>query len=70
MYKYFNQIIFDDKKDLNSSIKRLKDITKSNVFLIFEDNEKFFKKTISRERVESDKIKVKKYYIKANGFIT
>ena len=70
LYKYFNQIIFDDKKDLNSSIKRLKDITKSNVFLIFEDNEKFFKKTISRERVESDKFKVKKYYIKSNGFIT
>ena len=69
-YKYFNKIIFDHKKDLNSSLKRLKDITKSNVFLIFEDNEKFFKKTISRERVESDKFKVKKYYIKANDFIT
>lgn len=70
LYKYFNKIIFDDKKDINSSLKRLKDITKSNVFLIFEDNEKFFKKTISRERVESDKFKVKKYYIKANDFIT
>lgn len=70
LYKYFNKIIFDDKKDLNSSLKRLKDITKSNVFLIFEDNEKFFKKTISRERVEFDKFKVKKYYIKANDFIT
>lgn len=41
LYKYFNKIIFDDKKDLNSSLKRLKDITKSNVFLIFEDNEIF-----------------------------
>ena len=70
LYKHFNKIIYDDKKDLNSSLKRLKDITKSNVFLIFEDNEKFFKKTISRERVESDKFKVKKYYIKANDFIT
>ena len=70
LYKYFNKVIYDDKKDLNSSLKRLKDITKSNVFLIFEDNEKFFKKTISRERVESDKFKVKKYYIKANDFIT
>ena len=68
--KYFNKVIYDDKKDLNSSLKRLKDITKSNVFLIFEDNEKFFKKTISWERVESDKFKVKKYYIKANDFIT
>lgn len=36
--KYFNQIIFDDKKDLNNSLKRLKDITKSNVFIIFEDS--------------------------------
>ena len=70
LYKYFNKVIYDDKKDLNSSLKRLKDITKSNVFLIFEDNEKFFKKTILRERVESDKFKVKKYCIKANDFIT
>lgn len=70
LYKYFNKIIFDDKKNLNSSLKRLKDITKSNVFLIFENNEKFFKKTILREKVESDKFKVKKYYIKANDFIT
>ena len=43
LYKYFNKIIFDDKKDLNSSLKRLKDITKSNVFLIFEDNDGLFK---------------------------
>lgn len=70
LYKYFNKVIYDDKKDLNSSLKRLKDITKSNVFLIFEDNEKFFKKTILRERVEIDKFKVKKYCIKANDFIT
>ena len=70
LYKYFNKVIYDDKKDLNSSLKRLKDITESNVFLIFEDNEKIFLKTISRERVESDKFKVKKYYIKANDFIT
>ena len=70
LYKYFNKIIFDDKKDLNSSLKRLKDITKSNVFLIFEDNEKILKKTISWQRVESDKFKVKKYCIKANDFTT
>lgn len=38
-YRYFNKVIYDDKKDLNSSLKRLKDITKSNVFLIFEDND-------------------------------
>lgn len=43
LYKYFNKVIYDDKKDLNSSLKRLKDITKSNVFLIFEDNNQFFK---------------------------
>ena len=40
--KYFNKVIFDDKKDLNNSLKRLKDITKNNVFLIFEDNEALF----------------------------
>ena len=44
LYKYFNQIIFDYKKDLNSSIKRLKDITKSNVFLIFEDSDNLFRR--------------------------
>ena len=68
--KYFNKVIYDDKKDLNSSLKKLKDITKSNVFLIFEDNEKISKKAISRQRVENDKFKVKKYYIKANDFTT
>ena len=43
LYKYFNKVIYDDKKDLNSSLKRLKDITHSNVFLIFEDNDGLFK---------------------------
>lgn len=43
LYKYFNKVIYDDKKDLNSSLKRLKDITKSNVVLIFEDNGGLFK---------------------------
>ena len=33
--KYFNKVIYDDKKYLNSSLETLKDITKSNVFLIF-----------------------------------
>ena len=42
LYKYFNKVIYDDKKDLNNSLKRLKDITKSNVFLIFEDNDILF----------------------------
>lgn len=66
LYKYFNKVIYDDKKDLNSSLKRLKDITKSNVFLIFEDNENFFKKLILCQRVKNDKFKVEKYYIKAS----
>ena len=44
LYKYFNKIIFDNKKDLNSSLKRLKDITKSNVFIIFEDSYALYKK--------------------------
>ena len=44
LYKYFNKIIFDDKKDLNNSLKRLKDITKSNGFLIFEDSYALCKK--------------------------
>ena len=43
LYKYFNKVIYDDKKDLNSSLKRLKDITKSNVFIIFEDSYALYK---------------------------
>ena len=50
LYKYFNKIIFDDKKDLNNSLKRLKDITKSNVFLIFEDNDKLFKEENTKNK--------------------
>ena len=45
LYKYFNKVIYDDKKDLNSSLKKLKDITKSNDFLIFEDNVDLLKKS-------------------------
>ena len=63
LYKYFNQVIYDDKKDLNSSLKRLKDITKSNVFLIFEDNDCLFKifskKTVKKTNLFSTNI----YYI-------
>ena len=55
LYKYFNKVIYDDKKDLNNSLKRLKDITKSNVFLIFEDNNDLFRKK---------KIKIKAKQIK------
>ncbi len=51
LYKYFNKVIYDDKKDLNSSLKRLKDITKNNVFLIFEDNNSLF--TINEQKLLS-----------------
>jgi FMN phosphatase YigB (HAD superfamily) len=51
LYKYFNKVIYDDKKDINSSLKRLKDITKSNVFLIFEDNNSLF--TINEQKLLS-----------------
>ena len=64
LYKYFNKVIYDDKKDLNSSLKRLKDITESNAFLIFEDNKKFFKKTISRERVKVKNLRLKNIILK------
>ena len=42
LYKYFNKIIFDDKKNFNDSLKMLKDVTKSNAFFIFEDNHTVF----------------------------
>ncbi len=44
LYIYFNRIIFDNKEDLDTSLKRLKDITKSNVFIIFEDSYALYKK--------------------------
>ena len=65
LYKYFNKIIFDHKKDLNSSLKRLKDITKSNVFLIFEDNVDLFKKYYINivEKIVDNGFNVNKYLL-------
>ena len=65
LYKYFNKVIYDDKKDLNSSLKRLKDITKSNVILIFEDNDDLFKRKsfISKEEDKLNNFLFKKYLI-------
>jgi len=68
--KYFASIIFDEKKDFNKSINKLKDITKNDAFLIFEDNEKFFKKSMPCQSVKNNNFKIKKYYIEANDFIT
>ncbi len=64
LYKYFNKVIYDDKKDLNSSLKRLKDITKSNVFLIFEDNENFFKKQYRGKELKATNLRLKNIILK------
>ena len=65
--KYFNKVVYDDKKNLNSSLKKLKDITKSNVFLIFEDNEALstYKEVISIIRLHIDGFNLNKYIINA-----
>ena len=65
LYKYFNKVIYDDKKDLNSSLKRLKDITKSNVFLIFEDNEDLIKNQKIKliEKINVNDFRVNKYLL-------
>lgn len=65
LYKYFNKVIYDDKKDLNSSLKRLKDITKSNVFLIFEDNAALsrYEEVISIIKLHIDGFNLNKYII-------
>lgn len=64
LYRYFNEVIYDDKKDLNSSLKRLKDITKSNVFLIFEDNCILFNKQAYLEKkIKRKTFNVKEYFI-------
>ncbi len=42
--KYFEKIIFDDKKNFNISIKKIKAITRSNTCLIFEDNDNLSKR--------------------------
>ena len=72
LYKYFNKVIYDDKKDLNSSLKRLKDITKSNVFLIFEDNNSLSrcKEVDSIKKLFINDFNVKKYKIICNNFNT
>lgn len=64
MYKYFNKVIYDDKEDLNSSLKKLKDITKSNVFLIFEDNEKFLKKQYRGKELKAINLRLKNIILK------
>jgi len=66
LYRYFNQIIFDDKKDLNSSLKRLKDITQSNVFLIFEDNDALstYKEVVVIKKLFINDFNVNKYKIR------
>ncbi len=63
--KYFNKIIFDDKKDFNISLKRLKDITKSNVFLIFEDNNALIKNQNIKliEKINIKDFRVNKYLL-------
>lgn len=63
--KYFNKVIFDDKKDFNISLKRLKDITKSNVFLIFEDNEDLIKNQKIKliEKINVKDFRVNKYLL-------
>jgi hypothetical protein len=70
LYKYFNKVIYDDKKDLNSSLKRLKDITKSNVFLIFEDNDSLSrgKEVVSIKKQFINDFNVNKYKIICNNF--
>lgn len=40
--KYFKDIIFDDKSDFKISIPKLQQLTKSNQFIIYENNEQFF----------------------------
>ncbi len=40
--KYFHSVIFDDKTSFESSIQKLKDVTKSNNLIIYENNFKFF----------------------------
>ncbi len=63
--KYFNKIIFDDKKDFIISLKRLKDITKSNVFLIFEDNNALVKNQNIKliEKINVKDFRVNKYLL-------
>lgn len=65
LYNYFNKVIYDDKKDLNSSLKKLKDITKSNVFLILEDNDGLsrYKEVISIIKLHIDGFNLNKYII-------
>lgn len=39
---YFNDIIFDDKSSFETSIQKLKQLTNSNQFIIYENNKNFF----------------------------
>ena len=72
LYKYFNKVIYDNKKDLNNSLKRLKDIAKSNVFLFYEDNDVFFSRNdimfIKKSKI--DGFNINKYLINSSPYLS
>ncbi len=65
--KLFNKIILDNKTSFRTSIKRLKALTHSDMFVVYENDDKFFDgeqvKTV--KHIKSKDFDVKKYLVYA-----
>jgi beta-phosphoglucomutase-like phosphatase (HAD superfamily) len=63
--QFFNKIIFDNKKSFVASMYKLKDLTHSNEFIIYENNDNFFCETKfkSIDCIKSNFFNVKAYKI-------
>lgn len=61
---YFCGVIFDKKENFSDSIKNLRKIAKNEDFIIYENNDDFFKNQACRivDRVKNGQFDVKGYY--------
>ena len=65
LLKYFNGIIFDDKKNLDYSLNRLKSIANNADFTIYENDSNLFRSLSSQitDIIKDDSFDVKGYFI-------
>lgn len=65
LLKYFNDIIIDKEKSFKESISKLKDLSKANEIVIYENNHKFFEKEKYKiiDEICSDFFDVKGYLV-------
>lgn len=64
--KYFNDVLFDDKLSFEASIPKLKQLTNSNQFIIYENNKDFFFNQSCKivDRIQTNLFDINGYFIK------